>query len=165
MIRETQRAERNTQYARRIVGFTLIELLVAMTIMAVLMGIALVSYQGARRAARDGKRKADLEQIRSALEIYRNDCAAYPLTLGTSLVGVNVPPVPPEPPSACLTTDIYLQEVPTDPLSPTKKYGYIGAVNSYVLCASLENPVAGADITGCVSCGVGEVCNYKVINP
>lgn len=150
--------KKNAIFANR-QGFTLIELLVAMTIMAVLMGIALVSYQGARKAARDGKRKADLEQIRSALEVYRSDCRTYPLgqSLPSPLVGISPP---------CPSADVYLQEVPLDPLNPTKTYSYSGLINSYILCASLENPVAGADITGCGSCGgLGEVCNYKVINP
>jgi len=59
-------------------GFTLIELMVVLTVIGVLMGLALVSHQGARKSARDGKRKADLEQIRSALEMYRADKEEYP---------------------------------------------------------------------------------------
>ena len=47
-------------------GFTLIELLIVIVIIGILMSVLLVSYQGTRRTARDGKRKADLEQIRSA---------------------------------------------------------------------------------------------------
>jgi len=60
-------------------GFTLIELLVVMTIIAILLGLSLVSFQGARKTARDGKRKVDLEEIRSALEMCRTDTGSYPI--------------------------------------------------------------------------------------
>lgn len=129
-------------------GFTLIELLVAMTIVAVLAGISLVSYQGARRNARDGKRKTDLEQIRSAVEMCRADTGSYPV--GTLSSGDNV---------TC-NAQTYLT-VPSDPV-PGKQYIYTGAANSYTLCASLENE--SGTVTGCGSCGP-EDCNYKVINP
>ena len=71
-------------------GFTLIELLVAMTVAAVLMGLALVSYQSARKSARDAKRKSDLEQIRSALEMYRSDNGKYPLRINEDGYGWEV---------------------------------------------------------------------------
>lgn len=136
-------------------GFTLIELLVAMAVMVVLMAIGLASYQGARKVARDSKRKADLEQIRSALEVYRTDCKTYPATGGVvpgdSLVGTGI----------CVG-NTYMEAVPQDPIDTyTYSYSSSGA-NAYVLCASLE--IGGTDVTGCVSCGTG-TCNYKVINP
>ena len=59
-------------------GFTLIEVLVAATIIALLTSIGVVSYQAANRQARDAKRKADLEQIRAALEMYKTDNHWYP---------------------------------------------------------------------------------------
>lgn len=63
---------------RPVRGFTMIELLVAATILAVLSAIGLVSFQSANIRARDGKRKADLEQARSGLELYRSDIGYYP---------------------------------------------------------------------------------------
>lgn len=142
-------------------GFTLIELLVAMTVMAVLIAISLVSYQGAKKAARDGKRKADLEQIRSALEIYRTDCKTYPanaeISWGTPFEGTKTSPE-----TSCLTTDIYMEEIPADPGSNNYYYNR-GSPNSYILCASLETGAAVLE-TGCGSNCVG-ICNYKVINP
>ena len=130
-------------------GFTLIELLVAMTILAVLMGISLVSYQGAKKSARDGKRKADLEQIRSALEIYRTDCKTYPTSL-IPLTGTG---------TSC-SGNTYMAVIPVDPGSCS--YYYSGSANSYTLCASLET--GGTSVTGCGSCG-SCTCNYKVTNP
>ena len=63
---------------KSILGFTMIELLVAATILSILAAIGLVSFNSANVRARDGKRKADLEQARSALELYRSDVGYYP---------------------------------------------------------------------------------------
>ena len=51
-------------------GFTLIELLVAISIIAVLSTIGLVSYQGTQGKARDSVRKQDLNKLATALELY-----------------------------------------------------------------------------------------------
>ena len=138
-------------------GFTLIELLVAMTIMALLMSLALVAYQGAKKSARDGRRKADLEQIRSALEIYRTDCKTYPSSLswGGQLKGDDSS-------SACSSSNVYLDQIPSDPGSCSYYYSRSSS-NSYTLCASLET--GGNLVSGCGSCGSGCTCNYKVTNP
>lgn len=63
-------------------GFTLIELLVVVVIIGVLASIGAVSYSTANKKSRDGKRKADIEQIRAALEMYRADADnnRYPTT-------------------------------------------------------------------------------------
>jgi general secretion pathway protein G len=138
-------------------GFTLIELLVAMTVASVLMGLALVSYQGARKSARDGKRKADLEQIRSALEMRRADCGSYPngnLSSGQDIRGDGSS-------SSCSSSTVYIT-IPSDPLSG-RVYSYSGTANSYTLCAALE--AGGGTVTGCAPCGSGVTCNYKVTNP
>lgn len=63
---------------RRPVGFTLIELLVVITIIAVLSGVAMVSFSAAGKGARDARRKTDLETIRQALVMYRSDNGCYP---------------------------------------------------------------------------------------
>jgi prepilin-type N-terminal cleavage/methylation domain-containing protein len=132
---------------KRINGFTLIELLVAMTIVAVLTGISLVSYQGARKAGRDGKRKADLEQIRSALEMCRTDSGSYPL--GSLSSG-----------SAITCNSITYLTIPNDVLTD-RVFSYTGTANTYTLCTALE--VSGGVVSGCGSCTVD--CNYKVVNP
>lgn len=59
-------------------GFSLIEILVVATIMIVLSSIGLVSFQAASQRARNGRREADIAQVRSALEIYRSTYSAYP---------------------------------------------------------------------------------------
>ena len=59
-------------------GFTMIELLVAATIIVVLSAIGLVSFSSALKNARDGRRQADLQQVRASLEQYRSATGAYP---------------------------------------------------------------------------------------
>ncbi len=122
-------------------GFTLVELLVAMTIFAVISSIALVSFRSSRISGRDSKRKVDLEQIRSALEMYRADSGSYPNAL-SDLSG-------------------YLS-VPTDPLVGSGRvYYYSSGGQTYTLCAALEGETTSALCGG--SCG--ETCSYKVVNP
>jgi len=59
-------------------GFTLIELLVVIAIIGLLATIVMVSLNTARTKARDTKRKADIRQIRLALEMYYDTNGRYP---------------------------------------------------------------------------------------
>ena len=130
-------------------GFTLIELLVVISIIGLLAALALVSFQGARRAARDGKRRTDLEEIRSDLEICRSDTGSYPtvpLVSGDDIV--------------CDGTTY--STIPNDPI-PSQQYSYSGSANSYNLCAALE--AGGGTVSGCGSCGSSATCNYQVTSP
>ncbi len=143
---------------KKIAGFTLIELLVVITIIGILMGILLVAYQGTRVTARDGKRKADLEQIRAALQLYHADCGVYPSSpnFGGSLTSTK-PPCPD-------SSTKYMSKVPQDPLYPTYEYSYVpGATgHTYTLCAYLEK--GSGSVSGCGSCGDSS-CNYQTTQP
>jgi len=129
-------------------AFTLIELLVVISIIGILMSLSLVAFQNSRASARDSKRRADLEQIRSALEIYRADTNTYPEITG------NVNQF-----SAVPDFSDYLPEIPNDPL-PSHYYYYSGSANTYTLCALLET---GGSAT-CGNCGTA-ACNYQTTNP
>lgn len=142
-------------------GFTLIELMVVLSIMGILMALSLVSYQGARKSARDGRRKADLEQVRSALEMRRADCGSYPVLIrvsGENITGDQLS-------GTCLSSTIYIT-IPSDPF-PGRQYYYNGSADSYSLCTAVE--IGGGGIpTGCAvanSCGAGILCNYKLTQP
>lgn len=152
-------------------GFTLIELLVVIMIIGVLVGISLFALTGARESARDGRRKADLEAIRSALELYKADCNAYVSASGnvgsaldtdasgTRLVGSGAS-------SSCPTTNVYLEKIPNDILSG-RNYYYSSAGTTYEVCARLESPPTSPDTCGggANNCGTSNTCNYRVTNP
>lgn len=114
-------------------AFTLVELLVALSIMALIMGLSLTAFDSTKKSARDGRRKTDLESIRSALEIYRSDNGGYPANLN-------------------LLVPNYTTTLPADPVA-TQTYVYTptcGATvcTAYTLCATLEQvPGACAYVT------------------
>lgn len=56
-------------------GFTLIELLVVITIIAFLAVIGIVAFGNAQAQARDGRRRADLDAIATAMEANRDPLA------------------------------------------------------------------------------------------
>ncbi len=64
-------------------GFTLIELLVVVAIIGLLISVVLASLSTARAKARDARRKEDLVQLRTALQLYWVDNGGtYPSTNG-----------------------------------------------------------------------------------
>jgi len=128
-------------------SFTLIEILVVATIIGLLSAGASISYSQFAKQSRDAKRKADLEQIRAALEMYySNNDNFYPaLTINCSSTGG--------------ITDTggntYLSSIPKDPKCNIYTYYYSTTGSNYTLGAYLE--------TGGTSCGVscgGANCNY-----
>ncbi len=140
-------------------GFTLIEMLVVISIIGVLMALSFIAFQNSRTSARDAKRRADLESIRSALELFRADCNGYPssLTFGGSLSGTAAVGCSPA------TNIVYMDLVPQDSLSPTQIYYYNRtATNTYQLCAKLET---GTGSLCGNNCGGGAACNLRTTNP
>ena len=126
-------------------AFTLIEILVVVTIIGVLFGTAAISYSSLSKSSRDAKRKSDLEQIRSALELYRSNdpLAQYPDAGNcTDLASV-------------ITT--YLPNFPSDPKSGTYSYGCSTSDSDYTIGAFLE--VTTSTCSFSLGCGT-ENCNY-----
>ena len=72
---------------RKQYGFTLIELMVVVGIIVLLSTMMMVNYRNASRKARDSRRAADLEQLRSALEIYYADNDSYPDAMNEASLG------------------------------------------------------------------------------
>ena len=54
-------------------AFTLVELLVSIAVIATIIGLALPNFLGARTRARDARRKGELGQLKTALQLYYND--------------------------------------------------------------------------------------------
>lgn len=147
MVKQKHKKQ-NTRFQILHSAFTLVELLVVISIIAILMGLSLFGLMGARESSRDGRRKADLEAIRSGLEIYKSDQGEYPTTLGTSLTGGG---------------NTYISSVPVDPVSTDRSYRYSSDGITYTICAALEQGTGS--VSGCGgNCGT-KTCNYKVVNP
>lgn len=72
-------------------GFTLIELLVVISIIGILAAMAMVSFTGPQRQARDSARKSDLRQYSTLLEEYANiNSSLYPQRPDSSGVRASV---------------------------------------------------------------------------
>lgn len=134
-------------------GFTLIEMLIVITIIGVLVSLGVISYSSFNKQARDGRRKADIEQIRGALELYRSNVSAYPTPVGTYGLPFG---------TGALTdgTNTYLSKIPNDPKSP-QTYYYTVASGEYTIGALIEGAstcaVASLD---CDTTAGTQACNY-----
>jgi prepilin-type N-terminal cleavage/methylation domain-containing protein len=148
-------------------GFTLIELLVVVAIVGILMALSVFGLQEARQNSRDARRKADLELVRSGLEIYRSDCGGYPVATytdnwPTTIVGTGLM-------TSCEASNNYFTS-PADPTASVGRfYKYISAGTTYTICAGLEDEdLSDVDCDGdgnSDSCGTDVTCNYKVVSP
>ena len=86
-------------------GFTLIELLVVISLIGLLAALALVSYTGTQKQARDIQRKSDLKQYQTSLEIFANkNNGLYKSRTGSSVRA-----------STTLCGDLSLSSCPEDP--------------------------------------------------
>ena len=123
-------------------SFTLIELLVVIFILGILSSIVLVSFQGIRPKVRDSKRKADLTQIKLALELDFQDDDKY---TESRTMPVKIPCS--NPPACTGPQDgIYMDPVPQDPkgfpygwLDNTGEAGNGCTDQNYVVYAELES--------------------------
>lgn len=137
-------------------GFSLVELLVVIGLLGVIaaVSLALLNPDTYLKKSRDSRRKADLQQIRAALELYRSDYGHYPRnggwvnsTQGDSWIrDIDT--------SRPLTPN-YIKTVPKDPkntggwpMSGGYTYAYFSATssmcgttagNTYILTSKLEN--------------------------
>lgn len=115
-------------------GFTLIELLVVVAIMGILSTMALSSFSDAQKKARDSQRKSDAGQIRSALEMAREDDSngKYP-TASSSPSVTNITTL-----GTFMTNKGYMKAFPTDPVLGYY-YLFSPGTDNYTLGICLEN--------------------------
>lgn len=156
-------------------GFTLIELMVVIAIIGVLSSVVLSSLNSARAKARDSARQADLNQIRLAFELYRDNYGYYPLCgvssyycCSTGNCGTGTADWP----LLGSQIQIYISALPSDPINTTSEYGYYyargyrkigsykicstGVASDYVLSARLESATGGL-VRRCSDC-TGSSC-------
>ena len=118
-------------------GFTLVELLVVISIIGVLATLVLLQLGQARSRSRDTKRIADMNQLRSAVELYFEDNnGSYPAVVFGS---------------GAEDLSDYIVRTPCDPLracvdDSLQGYGYAVSTTrrSFMIWAYLENSAAGA---------------------
>ena len=121
-------------------GFTLIELLVVIAIIGLLATVVMTSLNSARKKGRDTRRIEDINQLRSALEMYYDSNGSYPASLNDLATG----------------TPRFLSVVPTDPQTGNQ-YSYVPSANSnatdYVLYTALEtnHKALQSDVDGTVN--------------
>ncbi len=103
-------------------GFTLIELLVVIAIIGLLATVVMTSLNSARKKGRDARRVEDINQIKTALELYYDANGNYPTTAqGT----------------AALQTAGFMSAIPQDPQG--NAYNYRGTSTDYVLYITMED--------------------------
>ncbi len=116
-------------------GFTLAEVLVAVTIIALLLVVALMSVQGVKRKGRDTQRLSDMDQIALALRMYKDSYGTYPPSAVDGNIGV-----------LSILVPNFLPALPNDPLSTggtpawngTVQNSYFYAVGPLLSCGTFE---------------------------
>lgn len=137
--------------------------MIVIAIMGVLASLISGNFITSLKKGRDARRKADLEQVQRALEMYYEDNKIYPTSLDFSGGGALCHP------DGC-NTKIYMQKLPNDPVSGNN-YMYVSDGSYYKLYSCIENSLdqgPGVKQTGYgVSCGSGRCnpCRYGISSP
>lgn len=70
----------------RFKGFTLVELMVVISIISILSAILYANFGSARSTGRDAKRQSDVQNLQTAIELYKKQNGRYP-TQGCGTTG------------------------------------------------------------------------------
>lgn len=139
-------------------GFTLTEILIAVAIISILTSTGIAAYSVAAKKARDARRKADLENVRNALEIYRSQNGYYPSSGGDWTYLSNL---------ATFLVPSYINQIPSDPKTGTttpygyKSTNYVGG-RYYGYCLETKVEIIQAE-TPCTP--QSDDYNYTLANP
>ncbi len=125
-------------------GFTLVELLVVISIIGILVGVVAVNANTARRQSRDAKRKADIQNVAGALELYRAANHAYPTGANNTYNSQTF----------AQALSVFTSNIPSDPSGAKDGdytaggYYYSSDGSKFVLDARLENSAETDTISG-----------------
>ena len=102
-------------------GFTLVELIIVFAILAILIGIAILTLNpfAQLRRSNDLKKQSDINELTDALDIYYHDNNCYPLSLSTLTSGGQ-------------TT--YIKTLPQDPEFSSTGQGYVYITDNNAAC-------------------------------
>ncbi len=140
-------------------GFTLIELVVVITIIAIITVVGVVSFSGANVRARDSRRKSDLEKMRIALEVYRQENGQYPCNEDPCKDSSDIE-------AGLLVSGGYINELPKDPKHPTSAYRWgVGAFPFYYALYAKMEDLGSTTGSYNYNCGGINDCNYQVTSP
>ncbi len=108
---------------------------------ALLVGINPI---GQFQKSRDSRRKSELKQIQTALELYRSDCGSYPAAVSSNRVPNPLTSSSSPVSGSCGTSGAtYIQAVPNDPSGGA--YIYIPSGSGYSLYACAEKLIPSND--------------------
>jgi general secretion pathway protein G len=105
-------------------GFTLVEVMIVVIILAILGGIAMVSFGGLDAQAKNARAQADMRVIATALKGFRSETGVWPTAIqGLAVLSNTVAPytalidsIPDDPWAAAGTKYTYTIPSATDPL-------------------------------------------------
>lgn len=103
-------------------GFTLIELIIVVTIIGILAGIALVQVRNVQRKAREAALKANLHDLRKALDNFYADKQRFPASLD-ELVPNYMRKIPPDPITEQTDWEEVMETPDPDAPQETDQYG------------------------------------------
>jgi general secretion pathway protein G len=109
---------------RQDAGFTLVELMIVMAIIGVLATLAVPSFVGALRQAREAVLKEDLHVLRTAIDSYTADKQKAPQAIQD------------------LIQDGYIKSIPEDPMTHSKE---TWVTNSSDMLSSIDQTDPGID--------------------
>ncbi len=143
-------------------AFTLIELMIVIAIIGILMTIVIIAINPLQQIqkAQDSKRRADLNQIKAAMQLYYNDYKYYPTTASSIPFGA----------AWTVSGTTYMKQIPASDANNHYAYNGVGTCSAssctdYNITAYLNLPNAD-DANTLTKCSVtaSATINFAVCN-